>query len=167
MIFTRTRARWKKAEPAKPADELEQWEDDGGLVYSDPTSIEQRAVEQDGSLLGVHPRYREEGMEVQRLIDAKVREAFSPSYFELTNESSMHNVPPGSESHFRLLIVSEGFRGRSRVQRHESVYRVLTEELDGPVHALGLQTFTEDEWAEEQQRLESPPCLGGDSTRQS
>ena len=46
MIFTRTRARWKKAEPAKPADDLQQWEDDGGLVYPDPTSIEQRAVEQ-------------------------------------------------------------------------------------------------------------------------
>ena len=43
MIFTRTRARWKKAEPANPADELQQWEDDGGLVYPDPRTWTERA----------------------------------------------------------------------------------------------------------------------------
>jgi BolA protein len=101
-------------------------------------------------------------MEVQRRIDAKVRQGFSPSHLELVNESSMHNVPPGSESHFRLVVVSESFQGRSRVQRHQAVYRTLAEELDGPVHALGLQTFTAGEWEEEQRKLDSPPCLGGE-----
>jgi len=104
-------------------------------------------------------------MEVQERIDVKLRRSFAPSHMELMNESGMHNVPPGSESHFRLVIVSEVFAGKSRVQRHQSVYRTLADELNGPVHALGLQTFTPAEWDEEQRRLDSPLCLGGDATR--
>lgn len=103
-------------------------------------------------------------MEIQQRMETKLRKSFAPSHMELANESSMHNVPPGSESHFRLVIVSDGFTGKSRVQRHQSVYRTLAEELDGPVHALGLQTFTVAEWDEEQNRLDSPPCLGGDGS---
>ena len=103
-------------------------------------------------------------MEVQQRIDAKLRQSFAPSHIELVNESSMHNVPPGSESHFRLVIVSSVFEGKSRVQRHQLVYRTLADELAGPVHALGLQTFTVAEWDQEQSRLDSPPCLGGDGT---
>ena len=103
-------------------------------------------------------------MQVQRRIEAKIQEAFSPGHLEVTNESSMHNVPPGSESHFRLVVVAERFEGASRVQRHQAVYRALAEELDGPVHALGLQTFTPAEWEEEHGALDSPPCLGGDGT---
>ena len=102
-------------------------------------------------------------MEVQTRIDAKVREAFSPDHFELTNESYLHNVPAGSESHFRLVIVSERFADRSSVQRHRAVYRVLAMEMEGPVHALGLETFTPAEW-DERKKLDSPPCLGGDGT---
>ncbi len=103
-------------------------------------------------------------MEVQQRIDAKLRQSFAPSHMELVNESSMHIVPPGSESHVRLVFVSSIFEGKSQVQRHQSVYRTLADELAGPVHALGLQTFTTAEWDQEQRRLESPPCLGGDGT---
>ena len=103
-------------------------------------------------------------MEVQIRIDAKLRQSFAPSHMELVNESSMHNVPPGSESHFRLVIVSSTFEGKSRVQRHQSVYRTLADELAGPVHALGLQSYTVAEWDQERSRLYSPPCLGGAGT---
>jgi BolA protein len=103
-------------------------------------------------------------MRVQRLIEAKIREAFSPDHVELINESFLHSVPPGSESHFRLLVVSDGFEGKSRVQRHQAVYRILAAELEGPVHALGLQTFTRAEWEKEHGPLGSPPCLGGGGT---
>ena len=103
-------------------------------------------------------------MVVQRRIEGRIQEAFEPLHLEVRNESTMHNVPPGSESHFRLLIVSSIFEGKSPVQRHQSVYRTLAEELAGPVHALGLQTFTAAEWDQEQRRLDSPPCLGGDGT---
>ena len=103
-------------------------------------------------------------MQVQQTIETKIRSAFAPNHLEVTNESSMHNVAPGSETHFRLLIVSDAFAGKSRVKRHQEVYRVLAEEKAGPVHALGLQTLTPEEWAADQRSLDSPACLGGDGS---
>jgi BolA family transcriptional regulator, general stress-responsive regulator len=103
-------------------------------------------------------------METRRRIQEKIDAAFAPAHLEVSDETGMHNVPPGSESHFRLLIVSEAFENRSRVQRHQAVYRTLSQELAGPVHALGLQTLTPQEWSELQESTKSPPCLGGDGT---
>ena len=103
-------------------------------------------------------------MRVQQTIETKIQEAFSPTHLEVTNESSMHAVAPGSETHFRLLIVSVAFDGKNRVKRHQEVYRILAEEKAGPVHALGLQTLTPDEWAADQESLDSPACLGGDGS---
>ena len=48
-------------------------------------------------------------MNMQGQIEAKLRQAFSPEVLEITNESHLHNVPPGSESHFKAVIVSEQF----------------------------------------------------------
>ena len=103
-------------------------------------------------------------MEVQERIERKVRGAFHPVHLEVINESHMHAVAPGSETHFRLRIVSEAFAGKPRVRRHQEVYRVLAEEKAGPVHALGLQTLTPEEWEAEHRLVDSPPCLGGDGT---
>ena len=96
-----------------------------------------------------------------RTIDRKVREALSPSHLEIADESYMHSVPAGAESHFRLLVVSDQFAGKSPVQRHQAVYAALAEEMRGQIHALGLQTLTPDEWNEQVERNESPECLGG------
>ena len=103
-------------------------------------------------------------MEIQKRIEEKVRAAFAPTHLEVQNESSMHNVAPGSETHFRLRIVSASFAGQTLVERHQQVYRVLAEEKAGPVHALGLQTLTPEEWEKERADLESPPCLGGNGS---
>lgn len=94
-------------------------------------------------------------------IEAKVRAAFEPAHLEVIDESHMHAVAEGAESHFRLLVVAEAFEGRSAVQRHQAVYRALAEEMRDHIHALGLQTMTPAEWAADQERNESPPCLGG------
>jgi len=96
-----------------------------------------------------------------RRIESKVREALAPSHLEVTDESYMHGVPEGAESHFRLCVVSDQFQGLSSVQRHQAVYRVLAEEVRDHIHALGLQTMTPDEWNADQARNESPECLGG------
>ena len=48
-------------------------------------------------------------MQKQQLIENIVREKLSPEYLELVNESYMHSVPPGSESHFKLVLVSAQF----------------------------------------------------------
>lgn len=101
-------------------------------------------------------------MSVQSTIERKVAAGCRPLHLEVVNESAMHNVPPGSETHFRLTVVSEQFENRNLVARHRLLNEILTEELQGPVHALSLQALTPDEWFDRGGRVpESPPCLGG------
>lgn len=101
-------------------------------------------------------------MTVQQAIEAKIRTALTPTHLEIVNESHRHAVPPGSESHFKVVIVSEAFRGRPRVARHQQVNGLLAEELAGPVHALSIEAHTAEEWAARGGRtLRTPDCLGG------
>lgn len=101
-------------------------------------------------------------MQIQHQIEEKLRAAFAPLHLEVDNESQMHNVPPGSESHFRVVLVSAHFEGRPLVQRHRAVNAVLEAELTGQIHALALHTMTPEEWfAKGGAAPESPPCLGG------
>jgi BolA protein len=80
----------------------------------------------------------------------------------VVNESGNHNVPPGSETHFKVVLVSDAFEGQRLLARHRAVNETLAEELAGGVHALALHTYTPGEW---QDRFGdapmSPPCLGG------
>ena len=98
---------------------------------------------------------------MSKRIESKVVDSFHPVHLEINDESYMHDVPAGSESHFRLLIVSEQFEGKSAVQRHQAVYSILADEVQNHIHALGLQTLTPSEWQKDQERNESPECLGG------
>lgn len=101
-------------------------------------------------------------MTVQQTIEDKITATLEPAYLEVVNESHMHHVPPGSESHFKVVVVSDSFDGQSRVARHQTLNRLLADELAGGVHALSLQTHTAEEWtARGGQVLDSPECLGG------
>ena len=101
-------------------------------------------------------------MRVQAIIETKIRESLLPSHLEVINESHMHNVPPGSESHFKVIVVSDVFEAKSRVQRHQTMNAVLADELAGPVHALSMQTQTDAEWdASGGRKVASPACHGG------
>ena len=101
-------------------------------------------------------------MSVQQEIEQRLREGFEPSFLEVVNESHQHSVPPNSETHFKVVIVSEQFENRRKVARHQQVYAALTSQLEGPVHALALHTYTPGEWQERQGSApESPDCLGG------
>ncbi len=57
-------------------------------------------------------------MTVQQSIQTKIAAALGPSHLEVVNESHMHSVPPGSESHFRVVVVSDRFEGLPLVRRH-------------------------------------------------
>jgi BolA protein len=95
-------------------------------------------------------------------IDAALRETFDPLHLEVIDESHMHSVPAGSESHFKLLVVSERFVGQNLVARHRAVNALLRPEIEGGLHALALHTWTPEEWFERGGSApESPPCLGG------
>lgn len=101
-------------------------------------------------------------MIIQSQIEAKLNEAFHPSHLEVINESNNHNVPPGSESHFKVVVVSDDFADKRLVARHQLVNKTLADELNGKIHALALHTFTPEEWDERNaQASASPPCLGG------
>lgn len=101
-------------------------------------------------------------MSVAEIIKTKVISAVEPSHLDVINESHMHNVPPGSESHFKLVIVADAFDGKRLVGRHQLINAALKDELDGPVHALSMETLTPAEWAERGgATLTSPDCRGG------
>lgn len=105
-------------------------------------------------------------MTLQQIIEEKVTKSLAPSYLEVINESHMHNVPPGSESHFKLVVVSENFRDKSRIQRHQAVNGILAEELNGAIHALSMTVHTDEEWTQREGRtLESPLCHGGGKSK--
>jgi BolA-like protein 1 len=100
-------------------------------------------------------------LSIHATIEAKLGEALHPVHLEVINESSMHSVPPGSETHFKVLVVSPAFAGLGLVDRHRRVNEALRDELRGGVHALSIRALTPDQWGEGSPGFVSPPCLGG------
>jgi BolA protein len=99
---------------------------------------------------------------VQETIENKLAEGFDALHLEVVNESSNHNVPPGSESHFKVVLVSNDFEDQNLIARHRAVNKLLEDELTNKIHALALHTYTEAEWHERHGDAPmSPPCLGG------
>jgi BolA protein len=96
---------------------------------------------------------------VESDIKEKLSDAFRPVHLELFNESHMH-AGPATDSHFKLVLVAGQFDGLSTVQRHRAVYRVLSDELAGPVHALALHLYSPAEWERHQGVSASPLCSG-------
>jgi BolA protein len=89
----------------------------------------------------------------QMAVEARIREklvaALQPTRLDVMNESHLHAGHRGSpgtgESHFRVLIVSPLFAGKSRLQRHRLVNAALAAELRGTIHALALETYAPEE----------------------
>ncbi len=101
-------------------------------------------------------------MNTQSAIEEKLAAALAPDLLEVINESDQHNVPPNSETHFKVVVVAGEFSDQRKVARHQRIYSLLAEELAGPVHALALHTYAMDEWKERHGEAPlSPPCLGG------
>lgn len=99
---------------------------------------------------------------VRDTLEDKLARRFQPAHLEVINESGGHNVPPGSETHFKVVMVAEEFAGKRLLARHRLVNEAVADELAGPVHALALHTYTSDEWRQRfGQTPMSPPCLGG------
>lgn len=99
-------------------------------------------------------------MSIQDTIIQKLTAAWSPSHLEVINESYKHNVPEGAERHFKVIVAAQAFEGKRKVARHQLVYGVLSEELEGPVHALAIFPYTPDEWAAQKEVPQTPDCLG-------
>jgi acid stress-induced BolA-like protein IbaG/YrbA len=52
----------------------------------------------------------------------------------------------GDGQHFEAVIVSPEFRGKSRVQQHQAVYRALGDRMREEIHALSMRTMTPEDW---------------------
>lgn len=101
-------------------------------------------------------------MTVKTIIEEKLATDFTPLHLDVINESNSHNVPAGSESHFKVVVVSATFAGKNLLARHRLINATLADELNGIIHALAIHTYTEDEWKDESNGAPmSPPCLGG------
>ncbi len=100
-------------------------------------------------------------MSIQASIEQKLASEFNVEYLQVENESHMHNVAPGSESHFKVTIVSDSFSDQMLIKRHRMVNKALQQELE-QIHALALHTMTPDEWAARGGAVaDSPRCRGG------
>ena len=81
-------------------------------------------------------------MGMSEIITEKLTGAFAPANLRVVDESHQHEGHaghrPGGETHFSVYIVSEAFRGKSRVERHRMINTALAQELTGRVHALAI-----------------------------
>jgi BolA protein len=95
-------------------------------------------------------------------LETALRQALSPVHLEVVNESHMHSVPPGSETHFKVVVVSPAFEGVSLVQRHRRINELCKDELARGLHALSIHAFAPSQWdAGPGVDLSSPKCRGG------
>ncbi len=100
-------------------------------------------------------------MTMQQTIESRLNSSFSIEHLAIENESHMHNVAPGSESHFKVTIVSADFRELMLIKRHRLVNKALEQELQ-TIHALALHTMTPEEWLTRAGKVaDSPQCRGG------
>jgi BolA protein len=90
--------------------------------------------------------------------------ALAPSVLEVIDESGMHSVPKGAQTHFKVVVVSDRFGGLSLVARHRLVNEACAALIGKPggVHALSIHAHTPAEWTARGGEVPpSPPCLGG------
>ena len=98
-------------------------------------------------------------MNMQTIIETKLNATLEPEFLEIINESSMHSGP-ATESHFKVIAVSEVFEGKMLIARHRMINEVLAEELNN-IHALSLHTMTPNEYFEKAGKVAASPQCGG------
>ena len=88
-------------------------------------------------------------MSVEATIREKLVAALNPVRLDIVNESHLHAGHRGSpgtgESHFRVLVVSPVFAGKSRLARQRLVNEALAEELKTRIHALAIGAYAPGE----------------------
>lgn len=100
-------------------------------------------------------------MDREHRIKEILMKIFNPIFIELENESANHSVPKNSETHFKLILVTDQFEGKSRLDRQRSVNESLKDEFKNGLHALTQRLYTPQEWAYSQteKTFSSPACL--------
>lgn len=68
-------------------------------------------------------------------VHSRLASAFPDAQIEVTDLT-------GTQDHYEARIVSASFEGKSPIEQHQMVYRALAQAMAGPIHALGLKTYT-------------------------
>jgi len=88
-------------------------------------------------------------MQTRDRIAGKLTKAFAPERLEVIDDSHRHaghaGARPGGETHFSVHIVSQAFRGKSRLERHRMINETLASELANGVHALAIRAAAPEE----------------------
>ncbi|QKQ23683.1 BolA family transcriptional regulator [Candidatus Ruthia endofausta] len=95
---------------------------------------------------------------MQQHLTEQLQTALSPSHLEVINESHNHSGP-ASESHFKLIVVSDYFNDLKLIERHRFINQLFKEEMNH-IHALAMHTYTPDEWQMKNSAPDSPKCAG-------
>src|SRR5215472_15396103 len=95
------------------------------------------------------PRQGDCDMATRDLITKKLTSAFAPLSLKVLDESHQHQGHaghrPGGETHFRVYIVADAFRNKSRLARHRMINDTLADELKSGVHALAIHAAAPEE----------------------
>ncbi|WP_293267024.1 BolA/IbaG family iron-sulfur metabolism protein [Neptunomonas sp.] len=99
-------------------------------------------------------------MSIAIVVEEKLRADINVIELQILNESHMHSGP-ATDSHFKLVLVSDDFAEKRLVQRHQMIYKTLAQELQSPIHALSMHLYTQDEWTKKNgEVMPSPACKG-------
>ncbi len=71
-------------------------------------------------------------------IERMLREAFPDAKIQIQDLA-------GDGDHYAATVISEAFRGKSKVQQHQMVYAALKGKMGGELHALALTTGAPEE----------------------
>lgn len=94
---------------------------------------------------------------MQTILEKKITQTFSPEFYQVINESDQHSGP-ATNSHFKVIIVSNTFTDMPLIKRHRLVNELFREELR-QIHALAIHTYTKEEWQQKhKQAPKSPQC---------
>ncbi len=96
-----------------------------------------------------------------RALQAALTRAFAPTHLAVLNESHKH-AGPAAESHFRVVVVSTAFEGKTLIARHRLINEAAAAEFAAGLHALAIEAYTPAQWISRNAEHEaSPACMGG------
>ena len=81
-------------------------------------------------------------------IERILTDALAPTQLLVKDQSHLHAGHAGAKDgkgHFEVIIVSQAFNGRSRIQRHRMVFDILGDLMASDIHALSIKAYTPDE----------------------
>lgn len=107
-------------------------------------------------------------MDRRAQIEATLRRELAADPVLVVDESHLHAGHAGARGgagHFRAVVVSARFEGRSALERQRLVYAALADEMGREIHALSMQTLTPAQWREQSRGSRPPdPGPGGGSS---